>query len=329
MKNKRPIAIVTVSIAIVVILWLGMFRDRVDEGKMYASGTVEATESQLGFLATGRIESIAVREGDVVRSGEELAFLGRAEAKARHRQALAQVDAAQAMLAELESGARPEEIAQASAANDAASEQLNDARRDYERAKRLFDGGAISKEALDKARTGLDVAQSRYTQAQEGLKQLETGPRRERIEAQKAALAQAEANVAAVEAVLSNMVVRAPFDGIVSVRHREPGETVPAGSPVLTIQDRSDRWVRIYIPEQRIGAVHQGSPAAITTDTFEDKSYSGVVTYIASEAEFTPKTVQTTEERVRLVYAVKVRITGDEDYDLKPGIPADVELDLE
>jgi len=125
------------------------------------------------------------------------------------------------------------------------------------------------------------------------------------------------------------MVVRAPVDGVVTVRHFEPGEIVPAGSPVLTVLNRDDRWVRIFVPEQRIGALHLGSPAAITTDTYDDKTYPGAVTFIASAAEFTPKTVQTTEDRVRLVYAVKVQITGDETYDLKPGMPADVELDLQ
>ena len=90
--------------------------------------------------------------------------------------------------------------------------------------------------------------------------------------------------------------------------------------------DRDDRWVRIYVSENRIGAVHTGEAADITSDTYRGRRYSGQVTYISSEAEFTPKNVQTQEERVKLVYAVKVRITGDPRYDLKPGMPADVRL---
>src|SRR6185295_10933926 len=118
-----------------------------------------------------------------------------------------------------------------------------------------------------------------------------------------------------------------PFDGLVTVRHREPGEIVPAGSPVLTLINPGDRWVRIYIKEDRVGKVRLGSRATITSDTFPGKSYPGEVAFIASEAEFTPKNVQTTEERVKLVYAVKVRIVGDADYGLKPGLPADVRLE--
>ena len=124
------------------------------------------------------------------------------------------------------------------------------------------------------------------------------------------------------------MTIVAPLDGIVTVRHREPGETAPAGSPVLTVMNPNDRWVRIFVREDRIGAVKTGTPASITTDTYPDRRYEGEVTFIASEAEFTPKNVQTAEERVKLVYAVKVRVSGDPDLDLKPGMPADVRLRL-
>ena len=153
-------------------------------------------------------------------------------------------------------------------------------------------------------------------------------PYAERIAAQRAALAEAEAALRAIEAALDNMVLRSPFAGIVTVRHREPGEIVAAGAPVLAVLNRDDRWIRIYIPETRIGAVRPGQRATISTDTYRDREYAGEVIFIASEAEFTPKNVQTSEERVKLVYAVKVRVTGDPAYDLKPGMPADVRIEL-
>ncbi|OGF97711.1 MAG: hypothetical protein A2Z06_04210 [Candidatus Glassbacteria bacterium RBG_16_58_8] len=329
MSRKRRMAAIAAVTGVILLVLFTVFRNEEREGSLTASGTVEATEVQLGFLVAGRIESIGVREGDPVKTGQELSSLDLAETGARLNQSRAQVEAARALLAELETGARPEEIAQARAARDAVLERLNDAGRDLDRAERLFQGGAISKEAVEKARTAHQVAMNQHTQADEKLRELESGPRREKIEAQRAALAQTEANVAAIEAVLSQMVIRAPFDGLVSVRHREPGEIVSPGAPVLTIQNRDDRWVRIFVPEDRIGAVRHGAPATIVTDTYRDRSYPGSVAFIASEAEFTPKTVQTAEERVRLVYAVKVRITGDGTYDLKPGMPADVRLELE
>ena len=122
------------------------------------------------------------------------------------------------------------------------------------------------------------------------------------------------------------MRIAAPFDGLVTVRHREPGEIVAPGTAVLTVMNSDDRWVRIYVREDRVGAVKIGMAAEVSSDTYPDKRYPGRVSFIASEAEFTPKNVQTTEERVKLVYAVKVHITEDPDFDLKPGMPADVRL---
>ncbi len=312
---------VIVAVALYFIL-----RPRGDAGALDASGTVEATDAQLGFQAAGRIDTILVDEGDRVTAGQELARLDQAELRARQGQAAAQLAAAQAMLTELERGNRSQDIQQGRDAVAAANQRLADAQRDLDRTKRLFDGGAVSREALDKAQLAFDVAHSQHDQAAQQLQLLEVGPRPERIEAQRAAVAQARATVAQIDALLANAVIHAPFDGVVTVKDREIGETVQPGAPVLTVTNLNDRWVRIYIPETRVGAVHLGEAAHITADTYQGKVYGGQVSFIASEAEFTPKNVQTTDERVKLVYAVKVRITRDSTYDLKPGIPADVQL---
>lgn len=327
MTVKKPVVIVAAVALAALVLWLTVLRDGADDGALVASGTMEATDAQLGFPTSGLLVEVAAREGDSVRAGAELARLDRQEMQARRAQAEAEVRAARALLRELERGFRSEEVAQARAALEAATRRADDARQDLQRTRTLREGGAVSQEALDRAEVALDVAEAERSRAAEQLQLLESGPRRERIEAQRAQLARAEAAVRALDATLANMTIRAPFDGIVTVRHREPGEIVPAGSPVLTVMDPDDRWVRIYVPENRLGAVRLGSRAEITSDTYE-KSYPGEVRYIASEAEFTPKTVQTTEERVRLVYAVKVFVLDDPTYDLKPGIPADVRIPL-
>ena len=328
MNRKRLFVIAGAVLAVGATAVLVVLRGDGSRERLFASGTVEATEARLGFQVPGRIETIVVQEGDVVQPGAELAALDRTEMQARRDQAEAQVAAARALLRELERGFRSEEIAQARSARDAAQQRLADAERDLERTRRLFDGGAVSQEALDKAILALDVARNQYEQADEQWKLLEAGTRRERVDAQRAQLAQAEAALRVIDATLDNLTIRAPFAGVVTARHREPGEIVAAGSPAVTILNRDDRWVRIYIPENRIGLVRIGQPATITSDTYRDRTYAGEVVFIASEAEFTPKSVQTQEERVKLVYAVKVRITGDPDRDLKPGIPADVRLDL-
>jgi len=217
-------------------------------------------------------------------------------------------------------------MAQARAVVGSALERRADAQRDLDRSRTLFEGDAVSREALDKATTVLELASSQVTQTEEQLRLLEAGPRRERIEAQQAVVAQAEAAVRVLDAMAADTAIIAPLDGIVTVRHREPGEVVPGGAAVLTLMNPADRWVRIYVPETRLGAVHLGMAAAIASDTYPGKAYPGDVVFIASEAEFTPKSVQTTEERVRLVYAVKVRIADDPLLELKPGMPADVTL---
>lgn len=273
--KKRIIAVAVLAL-IGVGVYAGFQYFRTDDNRaLMASGTVEATEAQLGFQAPGRIDAVAVHEGDAVKQGQLLARLDTRETEARLAQARAQVQAAQV--------------------------RLQQAERDLKRNRALLGGGAIGQEAYDKAHTAQKVASSDY--------------------------AQARAQVAALEAVLANMQVRASFDGIVTIRHHEPGEVVPAGTPILTIMNPNDRWVRIYIAENRLGALQLGEHAAITTDTYPHKRYGGEVIYIASQAEFTPKNVQTTEERVKLVYAVKVRVTDDSDFELKPGMPADVHLE--
>ena len=290
--------------AVLLVALLGCHRTETN----VASGTVEATEAQLGFQVPGRIDAIRVHEGDAVHAGDTLALLDRAELSARRTQAAAQ-------LAELQNGARTEEIAMADANVRAATDQLANAQRDLDRARQLIEQRVIPQQQYDHARTQVDLLTSTRQQAEQQLALLRAGARPERVAAARAAVAQ-------LDALLANAVIRAPFDGVVTVKNREAGETVSAGAPVVTLMNLGDRWVRIYIPETRMGAIHLGDSASITTD--HPGRYRGVVSYIASQAEFTPRNVQTREERVKLVYAVKIRIIEDPTHDLKPGVPADV-----
>jgi HlyD family secretion protein len=297
-----------------------------DDGAIVASGTVEATEADLGFQQPGRLDSITVREGAAVTAGTELAWLDRDELFARLESAERARAAASARLTELERGFRSQEIAQGREALRAAAQRLVDAKRELERAERLFAGGAISRRDLEAAQTAVTVADAQHESAREQFSLLETGPRAEQITAQRALVAQAEASVAQARAALAQAVITAPFDGRVTVRHREPGEAVSPGAPVLTVADLNDRWVRIYVRGDEVGRVSLGQKAEVTADAYPDRTYPAEVMFIADEAEFTPRNVQTAEERVKLVYRVKVRILTDSTHDLKPGLPADVRL---
>ena len=276
MRPTKRVIIVGLLAVVVLAAYLvvHMLKGRDDIG-ILASGTIEATEAQLGFQVPGRIDFIGGHEGDTIKQGQLLATLDTRETEARLDQSRYQVTVMALRLAE--------------------------ARRDLARSKTLLAGGAIVREAYDKTTLIEKVANNEHHQAQ--------------------------AAVRVLEAALSNMAIRASFHGIITVRHHEPGEIVAAGAPVLTLMNPDDRWVRIYIPENHIGAVHLGQKTTISTDTWPGKHYSGTVTYIASQAEFTPKNVQTAEERVKLVYAVKVRISDDAKFELKPGMPADVHLE--
>ena len=326
MKKRLRIVVPVVLVLAAVATWLMLRGGGDDEGRITASGTVEATEADLGFQVPGRVAEILPREGDSVAAGAELARLDTDELMAARDGAAAQLTGAEARLTELRRGSRPQEVAQAEAAVRSASQRADDAGRDADRTQKLFDGGAVSRQALDKALTAKDVADAALDQVQQGLALVREGPRVETVHAQQAMVEQARANLAHADATLANAVVRAPFAGRVTVRHREPGETVSPGAPVLTLLDPSDRWVRIYVRDDEIGRVQIGMTALITSDTYPDRTYHGEVVFIGSEAEFTPRNVQTTEERIKLVYPVKVRITDDAEFQLKPGIPADVAL---
>ena len=315
-----PIVLIII-VAIVIVL-----RVTGDNGPLRASGTVEATDADLGFQLAGRIHSIAVREGDMVKKGDTLAWLDQQELRARLDAARAQVGVTRARLTELERGFRTEEVAQARAVTRAAEERRRNASRDLERTRALFEGGAVSREALDQAETALRLAEAEHDRAGEAQRLVETGARPEQIAAQRASVVQAEANVSVVEATLSNSILGAPFPGRITRRHREPGEIVSPGAPVITLMNPDDRWVRIYVREDAVGQLTHGESVAVTADSYPEKTYGGEITFIADQAEFTPSNVQTTEERVKLVYEVRVRITRDETFDLKPGLAADVHL---
>ncbi len=325
MQQRRKIVAVTTLIALTggVIAWRSATTGR-NAGTILVSGTVESIEADLGFQQAGRLAAITVREGDVVTPGTVLASLDQSELTAQRAAAAAEVGGAKALLAEYVAGSRQEEIARAKAQLAVATDRRDAAKRDRDRLRDLAERAVISRQEFDHQQTALDVSEGEVAKAQEELRLLQAGTRPERIEQQRAALGQASASLGRIEALLSQSVVTAPFAGTVTVRHREPGEAVAPGDAVLTVQDLSDRWVRVYVPGDEVGRLHLGQCASIGADAYADRHYAGAVRYIASVAEFTPRNVQATKDRVRLVYEVRVRITGDSAVDLKPGLPADV-----
>ena len=270
----------------------------------------------------------------------------------------ADLQANEARLAELKSGSRPQEIQEAKAAVENAEVELERARGDWERAQVLFKNDDISRSQYDQFRTRFESAGAMVKQARERHALVVEGPRKEQIEAaasqvdrwraavrvgeantlevrrreqeiatRRAEIERARAQMAVIDAQLADTVAVSPVGGVVLVKSADPGEVLAAGTPVVTVGDIDHPWLRGYINETDLGRVKLGTKVKITTDSLAGKVYWGRVTFIASQAEFTPKQIQTKEERVKLVYRIKIEVDNPQ-HELKSNMPADAELML-
>ena len=287
------------------------------------SGNIEVTEAQLGFKISGRVIERPVSEGDRVQAGQLIARLDDAEQKEQLALRRAELAGAQAALAELEAGSRPQEIAAAAAALRSAEADRDRARLDFARQQELRRKDAIADRELETAQAEVKVADAHAVEAAEQLKLVQEGPRAEDIAQGRARVEQARAAVALAETQVENTRLFSPLTGVVLSHNIEPGEYVSPGTPVVTVADLVHVWVRTYINQTDLGRIAHGQKVEVRTDTFPGKTYEGTIGFIASEAEFTPKTVQTTKERVKLVFRIKVDIANPHD-ELKPGMAADV-----
>ncbi len=240
----------------------------------------------------------------------------------------AELGAAAAQLAELEAGFRTEEIAQARAALARVQADQERIQVEFERQRDLFAREVISEREFETAQAADHMVRAQVEETSQRLRLLESGPRPEQIEQARQRVRQTEEALALAETRLSYTVLTAPLAGLVLADHVEAGEQVAAGAPVVTVGDLTSVWLRGYIDETDLGRVKVGQQARVTADTYPDRTYEGVVTFISSEAEFTPKSVQTTKERVKLVYRIKIDIANPA-HELKPGMPADADITLD
>ena len=293
------------------------------DGDLVLSGNIEVTDAQLGFKVAGRVAERLVSEGDNVKAGQLVARLDDAEQKEQVALRRAELAGAEAALAELEAGSRPQEIAASEATLRSAEADRDRARLDFKRQQELLGKEAISDREFEAAQAQLKVAEARAIEAAERTKLVKEGPRTETIHQARARLDQARASVALAETQLENTRLLSPLTGVVLSHNIEPGEYVSPGTPVITVADVAHMWVRAYLNQTDLGRIRHGQQVTVRTDTFPDKTYEGTISFISSEAEFTPKTVQTPKERVKLVFRIKVDVANPQD-ELKPGMPADV-----
>jgi HlyD family secretion protein len=303
------------------------------------SGQIEATEVHVAPEVGGRVLEIPVTEGSRVKTGEVLARLDTRDVDLALDRAEAERRAADAQLRLLQAGSRPEDVrqsqAQAAAASGevaAAQTELAAAEADLQRFEQLLQNNSGSRKQRDDAATRRDVARSRLESARarevaahQNSDKLAAGARREELDAARARVAAADAQIATLQKSKSDATVLAPIDGIVSDRLLDPGEMAVPRGPIVVLTDLDHAWAEVFVDGPQIPRLKLGQPATVFTDA--GTSISGTITFISSKAEFTPRNVQTAEDRSKLVYRVKIAVDNREGV-LKQGMPVEAEIPL-
>lgn len=353
MQDKRkligPVLLGTAALVIVAGVFYYIAHSRqLPDGLIAASGRIEGERIVAAAKYPGRIGKIMAHEGDQLSAGavvaqlEDETFLARVEqARQAEVASAAQWRAAQSTLTVAQKevpmavSVAQAGVSQAQAMLSKATAAEQQAARDAQRHSELFERGVIERHRYEQADLAWKVAQSDLTAAQEAVQRARQGlaqaalgndkvqARQQEVDALGAQHERARAALAEASAVLADLTVKAPAGGIVLARLREPGEVLMPGGAVLELADLDALHLKVYVPEAQIGKVSLGLPVRIYTDAQPDQFYDAKVSFIAARAEFTPKEVQTSDERVKLVYAVKLAIQHNPGHKLTPGIPAD------
>jgi|HubBroStandDraft_1064217.scaffolds.fasta_scaffold04169_3 HlyD family secretion protein len=318
--NKRILMLVVVLI-LGAGAWAGysiLFNASDSTGNLLVSGNIEAHESVVSFKAVqSRVVELPFDEGQWVAAGTLLARLDDSD----YRQQVAINEAAlQVQEQQLASAMQKLSAARATVADDNAD--LAQKNIDYVRSQKLWGDKIISGDQRDHTDTALkqSSAAMQRDQAMERSAQQD-------IEVAKANIRSARENLELAKIMLGYTTLRAPFSGVILTRQTELGEVMQPGTPVVTLADLDHVWLRAYVAETDLGRIRWGQAATIHTDTYPDKAYPGQISFISSEAEFTPKSVETHKERVTLVYRIKIDVQNPR-HELKPGMPADATIHL-
>jgi len=290
-----------------------------------ASGTIEAVQVKVSAEVGGRIERLLIDEGTLVDRGDTLAEIDHSALDIRLRGAQAGVDAAEARLQLLLNGARSEDIEQAESALIQAQANLKLAQEDLKRTRQLFDTGSATRKQIDDLETRYTIAESQYNSAQQALMKIQQFARPEEIRAGKAKLEGAKSTRDLLLKNISDCWITAPVSGFITTKSCEAGEKIRPGMTAAVITNLEKVDLTIYVTETELGWVNLGQTVEVSIDSHPDTAFVGEVVYISPQAEFTPKNIQTREERVKLVFGIKVQIDNP-GHILKPGMPADAKI---
>jgi HlyD family secretion protein len=318
---KRRIVMLVVILIVGVGAWAGysrFFKDEVATDNLLVSGNIEAHESVVSFKAVqSRIVELPFDEGQWVKAGTLLARLDDSD----YRQQVAINEAAlRVQEQQLSSAMQRLEAAHATVANDNAD--LAQKNIDQVRSQKLWTEKIISGDQRDHT----DTALKQSSAAMQRDLAMERSAQQD-IAVAKANIRSASENLELAKIMLGYTTLRAPFSGVILTRQTELGEVMQPGTPVVTLADLDHVWVRAYVAETDLGRIRWGQAATVHTDTYPDKAYPGQISFISSEAEFTPKSVETHKERVTLVYRIKIDVENLH-HELKPGMPADATIHI-
>ena len=328
----RTRAIIAVALALAVASAVGLWRWYTLRSNpaeaIRGSGIIEVTQVDVAFEVPGRVSERFVDEGAMLDRGEPVAQLDDREYRLQVERAAGSKAAAEARYRMMMRGARAQEIDQALAALEAAESALHLQQLDHDRIAALAGRGIVSRNELDRVEAALSDARDTRDRAAANVDLLREGFRTEEIEEARARLHEAGAALELAQLNLDRCKLFAPASGRVLSKSREAGEMVQPGTPIVTLGDLTRPWVNLYVGERDLGKVRVGMKAYVTVDSFPDRPFEGAVSFISERAEFTPKNIQTPDERVKLVYRVKVELQP-RDGALKPGMPADTFLPLD
>jgi HlyD family secretion protein len=322
MTRSRLILLALVVIAAATAGWWFSTAKGRNSGVIRLSGNIEATETDVSFKVRGTIVQLLVDEGMWVERGAVIAKLEDHDLVQAVALADSSLKLAQAKLNELLAGSRPQEIKAALEQLNQAESDLDRSHKEFDRVKALFEQQLAPASSMDNAAAAYHIAEAAATRARQLYELVEEGPRKEEIASARAAVDQARQNLELTKVQVGYATLTAPTAGVVLIKSAEVGEVVSPGTPVVTLGDLDRVWLRAYVNETDLGRVAWGQSVDVTTDTFPGKRYHGTIGFISSEAEFTPKSVQTQKERVTLVYRIKVNLDNP-NRELKPGMPAD------
>ncbi|HVZ39524.1 MAG TPA: efflux RND transporter periplasmic adaptor subunit [Candidatus Kapabacteria bacterium] len=321
--SRSMFRFVPLTAAIIAITATGCSKK--DDGSLEASGIIETTDITISARAAGPLVRMYVHEGDVVHAGDTLFTVDDSDLRLQRSQLVAGVDVARFQYDLVKNGARSEDVGQADEALRQAKLAMDNAADDVRRLGDLLKVGSVAEKDYDNAKNRYDISVRQYNAAKLGLEKLHRGSRPEDVSSARARREQAAAQVVALDKKIEDCVALAPGDGIVTRRAVDQGEFVNIGTGVVTISKVNPVKLKIYVAENELGRVKVGDTADVKIDTFNDRIYRGRVTYISPTAEFTPKNVQTKDDRVKLVFEVQIDVANP-NGELKTGITAEAKL---